>query len=81
MSSSRVRPGTAEVFPAWPLCMQALNASLRLVLGGAVYVGSRMAAHESVLGRVTPPIGDLMPEIEGAYQRILVVVHGHHGFG
>src|SRR5205085_33425 len=38
MSSSRVRPGTAEVFPAWPLCMQALNASLRLVLGGAAIV-------------------------------------------
>jgi APA family basic amino acid/polyamine antiporter len=43
-----------------------------LVLGGAVYVGSRLAAHETVLGKVTPPVGDLVPEIEGAYQHILV---------
>jgi len=43
-----------------------------LVIGAVVYTASRLAAHERVLGKVTPPIGDLVPEIEGAYQRILV---------
>ena len=31
-----------------------------------------MTAHEPIFGRVTPPVGDLVPEIEGAYERILV---------
>jgi nucleotide-binding universal stress UspA family protein len=43
-----------------------------LVLGALVFVGSRVAARERVLGRVTPALGDLVPEIEGAYERILV---------
>jgi nucleotide-binding universal stress UspA family protein len=41
-------------------------------LGIAVYTSSRLVAHERVLGRVTLVEGDLVPEIEGAYQRILV---------
>jgi APA family basic amino acid/polyamine antiporter len=43
-----------------------------LALGIAVYTSSRLVAHERVLGRVTLVEGDLVPEIEGAYQRILV---------
>jgi len=43
-----------------------------LVVGAVVFTASRLAAHERVLGKVTPAIGDLVPEIEGAYQRILV---------
>jgi APA family basic amino acid/polyamine antiporter len=43
-----------------------------LAIGAVVFIGSRLAARERVLGRVTPPVGDLVPEIEGAYERILV---------
>ena len=43
-----------------------------LAFGVLVFIGSRILAHERVLGRVTPAIGDLVPEIEGAYERILV---------
>ncbi len=43
-----------------------------LLIGGVVYVSSRLSARETLLGRVTPAVGDLVPEIEGAYTRILV---------
>jgi APA family basic amino acid/polyamine antiporter len=43
-----------------------------LGLGALVFVGSRLVARERVLGRVTPAVGDLVPEVEGAYERILV---------
>ncbi|MGH3083575.1 MAG: amino acid permease, partial [Gaiellaceae bacterium] len=43
-----------------------------LAVGAVVFIGSRIAARERVLGRVTPAVGDLVPEIEGAYERILV---------
>jgi APA family basic amino acid/polyamine antiporter len=43
-----------------------------LGLGAVVFVASRLRAHEQVLGRVTPAVGDLVPEVEGAYERILV---------
>jgi APA family basic amino acid/polyamine antiporter len=43
-----------------------------LALGAAVFIGSRLVARERVLGRVTPAVGDLVPEVEGAYERILV---------
>jgi basic amino acid/polyamine antiporter, APA family len=43
-----------------------------LLIGAVVYVSSRLSARETLLGRVTPAIGDLVPEIEGAYRRILV---------
>jgi APA family basic amino acid/polyamine antiporter len=43
-----------------------------LGLGALVFVGSRVAARERVLGRVTPAIGDLVPDLEGAYERVLV---------
>jgi APA family basic amino acid/polyamine antiporter len=43
-----------------------------LAFGALVFVGSRISARERVLGRVTPAIGDLVPELEGAYGRILI---------
>lgn len=43
-----------------------------LAFGIVVYTSSRLVAHERVLGRVTLPVGDLVPDIEGAYKRILV---------
>jgi APA family basic amino acid/polyamine antiporter len=43
-----------------------------LGLGALVFVGSRLTARERVLGRVTPAAGDLVPEPEGVYERILV---------
>jgi APA family basic amino acid/polyamine antiporter len=43
-----------------------------LGLGAVVFISSRLTARERVLGKVTPPIGDLVPDIEGAYERILV---------
>ena len=43
-----------------------------LLIGGVVYVSSRLSARETLLGRVTPAVGDLVPEIEGAYREILV---------
>jgi APA family basic amino acid/polyamine antiporter len=43
-----------------------------VAFGIIVYTTSRILAHERVLGRVTLSVGDLVPEIEGAYKRILV---------
>jgi APA family basic amino acid/polyamine antiporter len=43
-----------------------------LALGAVVFIASRIMAQERVLGRVTPPVGDLVPAAEGAYERILV---------
>jgi APA family basic amino acid/polyamine antiporter len=43
-----------------------------LALGIVVYTSSRLVAHERVLGRVTLSVGDLVPDVEGIYQRILV---------
>jgi len=45
-----------------------------VVLGIVVFVAVRWSKRERVLARVTPPVGDLVPEIEGAYRRILVPV-------
>jgi APA family basic amino acid/polyamine antiporter len=43
-----------------------------LAFGAVVFISSRLAARERVLGPVTPVAGDLVPEVEGAYERILV---------
>jgi len=43
-----------------------------LAFGALVFIGSRITARERVLGRVTPAIGDLVPDLEGTYERILV---------
>jgi APA family basic amino acid/polyamine antiporter len=49
-----------------------IGGPIWLGIGAVVFVASRLAARERVLGRVTPAVGDLVPEIEGAYERILV---------
>jgi APA family basic amino acid/polyamine antiporter len=49
-----------------------IGGPIWLGIGAVVFVASRLAARERVLGRVTPAAGDLVPEIEGAYERILV---------
>ena len=43
-----------------------------LAIGGVLFIASRLTARERVLGRVTPAIGDLVPDREGAYEKILV---------
>ena len=45
---------------------------LWVAFGIVVYTSSRLVAHERVLGRVTPAVGDLVPDLEGTYKRILV---------
>jgi basic amino acid/polyamine antiporter, APA family len=69
--------GAPLTFAIWIAAIATHDAArvagpLWLVFGGVVYVSSRMTAREPIFGRVTPPIGDLVPEIEGAYERILV---------
>jgi basic amino acid/polyamine antiporter, APA family len=69
--------GAPLTFAIWIAAIATHDAAriggpIWLAFGLLVYTGSRLAAHERVLGRVTPPAGDLVPEIEGAYERILV---------
>lgn len=45
---------------------------LWLAFGAVVYVGTRISRRETVFGRVLPAEPDLVPELEGAYERILV---------
>jgi APA family basic amino acid/polyamine antiporter len=67
-------PLTLTVFVAALATHEAARIAgpIWLLIGAVVYVSSRMAAGESLLGRVTPAVGDLVPELEGVYQRILV---------
>ncbi|HEY7707537.1 MAG TPA: universal stress protein [Gaiellaceae bacterium] len=43
-----------------------------LLIGAAVYIGTRMSRGHSIFGRVLPPEPDLVPAEEGVYERILV---------
>jgi len=45
-----------------------------MIIGGAVYVGVRMSHGEKLTKHVELAIPDLVPHIEGAYQRIIVPV-------
>ncbi|HEX2291987.1 MAG TPA: universal stress protein [Gaiellaceae bacterium] len=45
---------------------------LWLLFGALVFVGTRMARREAILGRVQPAEPDLVPAEEGLYERILV---------
>jgi basic amino acid/polyamine antiporter, APA family len=67
-------PLTFAIFIAALLTHDAARVAgpIWLGLGALVFIGSRLAARERVLGRVTPAVGDLVPEVEGAYERILV---------
>jgi basic amino acid/polyamine antiporter, APA family len=83
-----VRIGKAEVpvvalvgapltFAIWIAALLTHDAAriagpIWLALGAVVFIGSRLVARERVLGRVTPAVGDLVPEVEGEYERILV---------
>jgi APA family basic amino acid/polyamine antiporter len=69
--------GAPLTFAIWIAALATHDAArvagpLWLLFGAVVYVGSRLAGREPVLGRVTPAVGDLVPEAEGVYQRILV---------
>ena len=45
---------------------------LWLLVGAAIYVSTRIAQNETIWGSVTPAEPDLVPELEGVYERILV---------
>ena len=69
--------GAPLTFAIWVAAILTHDAAriagpIWLALGALVFIGSRLVARERVLGRVTPAVGDLVPEIEGAYERILV---------
>ena len=69
--------GAPLTFAIWLIAIATHDAAriagpVWIAFGLVVYTRSRIVAHERVLGRVTPREGDLVPEIEGAYQRILV---------
>ncbi len=69
--------GAPLTFAIWIAAIATHGASriagpIWLAVGAAVFIYSRIAAQETVLGRVTPAVGDLVPEAEGAYERILV---------
>jgi APA family basic amino acid/polyamine antiporter len=67
-------PLTFAIFIAAFLTHDAARVAgpIWLGLGAVVFIVSRLAARERVLGRVTPAVGDLVPELEGVYERILV---------
>jgi APA family basic amino acid/polyamine antiporter len=69
--------GAPLTFAIWIAALLTHDAArvagpIWLGLGALVFVGSRVAARERILGRVTPAVGDLVPELEGAYQRVLI---------
>jgi basic amino acid/polyamine antiporter, APA family len=69
--------GAPLTFAIWLAALLTHDAArvagpIWLAIGAVVFISSRLAARERVLGRVTPAVGDLVPEIEGAYERILV---------
>ena len=69
--------GAPLTFAIWVAAFATHDAAriagpIWLGFGALVFVASRLTAKERVLGTVTPAIGDLVPEIEGAYERILV---------
>jgi basic amino acid/polyamine antiporter, APA family len=69
--------GAPLTFVIWILAILTHDAAriagpIWLAFGALVFVGSRISARERVLGRVTPAIGDLVPDLEGTYERILV---------
>ena len=67
-------PLTLAIFVASLMTHEAARIAgpVWLLIGGVVFVSSRLSSRGTLLGRVTPAVGDLVPEIEGAYNRILV---------
>jgi basic amino acid/polyamine antiporter, APA family len=69
--------GVPLTFAIWIVSMATHEATriagpLWLLFGAAVFIATRIAAEERVLGRVLPAEPDLVPDIEGAWDRILV---------
>jgi basic amino acid/polyamine antiporter, APA family len=69
--------GAPLTFAIWIVSMATHEATriagpVWLLIGAAVYIGTRRSRHEPILGRVVPAEPDLVPDVEGAYERILV---------
>jgi APA family basic amino acid/polyamine antiporter len=71
--------GAPLTFAIWLVSMATHEATriagpVWLLIGAAVYIGTRRSRHEAILGRVVPAEPDLVPAVEGAYERILVPI-------
>ena len=69
--------GAPLTFAIWILSLATHEATriagpAWLLLGAVVFVGVRWSHHRTILGRVVPAEPDLVPELEGVYERILV---------
>jgi APA family basic amino acid/polyamine antiporter len=69
--------GAPITFAIWVASLVTHEATrvagpLWLLFGALVYVSSRLAAGQPVLGRVVPAQPDLVPATEGMYERILL---------
>jgi APA family basic amino acid/polyamine antiporter len=69
--------GAPLTFAIWIVSMVTHDATriagpLWLLFGAAVFIATRLAARERVLGRVLPAEPDLVPDVEGQWDRILV---------
>jgi len=69
--------GAPLTFAIWIAALLTHDAArvagpIWLLIGAVFFVASRLTARERVLGRVTPAIGDLVADVEGAYEKILV---------
>ncbi len=69
--------GAPLTFAIWIAALLTHDAAriagpIWLAIGAVLFVASRLTARERVLGRVTPAIGDLVPDLEGVYEKILV---------
>ena len=69
--------GTPLTAAIWVIAMVThretrIAGPLWLLVGAAIYISTRIAQNETILGRVSPPEPDLVPEPEGVYERILV---------
>jgi basic amino acid/polyamine antiporter, APA family len=69
--------GAPLTFAIWVMAMATHEATrvagpAWLLIGAAVYIGTRRSQHRPILGRVVPAEPDLVPAVEGVYERILV---------
>ena len=69
--------GAPLTFAIWILSLATHEATriagpAWLLLGALVFVWTRWSHHRTILGRVVPAEPDLVPELEGIYERILV---------
>ena len=69
--------GAPLTFAIWILSLATHEATriagpVWLLVGAAVFVWTRWSHNRTILGRVLPAEPDLVPELEGVYERILV---------